>query len=309
MFRRLTLSTTLLLALSAMLLFALHACGSRQAQTPAPAAAPASTAAAAVPSSAAGSTADATDDTSQSANGTAQSNAPVTPAASTPSPSLEQLAALPANAALPESSKWKPNVNYTVVSPSQPTSAPPGKVEVLEVMWLGCPHCYAFEPYIDHWLKTKPDYIDFVRVPVMWDPLHRAHARLFYTLEALGRNDLIDKAFASMHQLEDETGSEAVLYSAGDKHETLKLQEAWAEQHGISAAAFAQAYNSFYVNTKLQHAQEITDAYEVQGVPFIAVAGKYATDVGKAGGENQLISLIDFLAGWVHEQQQKESTG
>jgi thiol:disulfide interchange protein DsbA len=293
------------LTLSAALLLGLCACGSRQAQTsqsPAPAA-PSASASAAAPA-AAGSTAD----TPSGASDNTGQTAAATPADAGSAPALAQLAALPANTALPQSSQWRPGVNYTVLAPAQPTSAPPGKVEVLEVMWLGCPHCFALEPYIDQWLKSKPDYIDFVRVPVMWDPLHRAHARLFYTLEALGRSDLIDKAFASMHQLEDETGSEAVLYST-NKGQTLRLQQAWAEQHGITAAAFAQAYNSFDVATELQHAQEVTDAYMVQGVPFIAVDGRYATDVGKAGGENQLISLINFLAGWVHRQQQKESTG
>src|SRR6266852_5061427 len=67
-------------------------------------------------------------------------------------------------------------------------SISPGKVEVVEVFWLGCPHCYALEPFIQTWLKTKPAYIDFVRVPVMWGPVHRAHARLFYTLQALNRS-------------------------------------------------------------------------------------------------------------------------
>ena len=52
-----------------------------------------------------------------------------------------------------------------------------GKVEVVEVFWLGCPHCYALEPYIQSWLKNKPAYIEFVRVPVMWGPVHRAHAQ------------------------------------------------------------------------------------------------------------------------------------
>ena len=295
-------------ALSAAALLALCACSGHHPQASAQSAAPA--AAQSPPTAAAaGSSDSAASEASPPADASGQTPASAPAAAGGNSPSLSQLAALPANAALPESSQWKPGVNYTVISPAQPTSAPNGKVEVLEIMWLGCPHCFALEPYIDQWLKSKPDYIDFVRVPVMWDSLHRAHARLFYTLEALGRPDLIDKAFASMHQLEGETQSEAVLYAPGDKQQTFKLQQAWAEQQGVSGAAFKQAYDSFDVATKLQHAQEITDAYEVQGVPFISVAGKYTTDVGKAGGENKLISLIDFLAGWVHQQQQKESAG
>src|SRR6185312_2538796 len=129
------------------------------------------------------------------------------------STSLERLAAVPAGAALPSSSEWKPGTQYDVISPAQPTTVPPGKVEVLEVFWLGCPHCYALEPYIQQWLKNKPAYVEFVRVPVMWGPVHRAHARLFYTLEALGRDDLVEKVFTYIHDQEDQSGNESILVS------------------------------------------------------------------------------------------------
>jgi len=222
------------------------------------------------------------------------------------SPSLEHLAGLSSAGALPSSSEWKPTTNYDVISPAQPTTVAPGKVEVLEVFWLGCPHCFALEPYIRAWLKTKPSYVQFVRVPVMWDPMRRAHARLYYTLEALGRDDLAEKAFSYLHEQENQTGTEAVLFSS-DPNETFKEQQAWAEQNGIKADAFANAYNSFYVNTQLQQAEQITDAYQVQGVPFIAVDGKFTTDVGKASGgdnPNKLIQLINFLAAWEHDHTQ-----
>jgi len=235
----------------------------------------------------------------------AVSNAQASDADST---SLEHLAAVPASAALPESSQWKPGVNYDVISPAQPTTVAPGKVEVLEVIWLGCPHCFALEPYIRHWLKTKPAYIEYVRVPVMWDdPVRRAHARLFYTLESLGGDDLVEKAFDYIHTMETQTGTESVL-AANSDGDSFKLQQAWAVQNGIDADAFAKAYNSFYVNTELQQADEITTEYQVQSVPYIAIDGKFTTDVGKASGGSddpkKLISLIDFLAAWEHDHQQ-----
>jgi thiol:disulfide interchange protein DsbA len=224
------------------------------------------------------------------------------------STSLEHLAAVPASAALPESAQWKPAVNYDVISPAQPTTVEPGKVEVLEVFWLGCPHCFALEPYIRNWLKTKPAYIQFVRVPVMWDdPMHHGHARLFYTLESLGGDDLVEKAFAYIHNVETQTGNESVLVTNSDG-DSLNQQQAWAQQNGINADAFAKAYNSFYVSTQLQQAVETTTEYQVQSVPYIAIDGKFTTDVGKAAGgaddPQKLISLIDFLAAWEHDHKQ-----
>jgi len=225
-------------------------------------------------------------------------------AADAGSTSLERLAAVPASAALPSSSQWKEGTIYEVITPAQPVTVTPGKVEVLEVFWLGCPHCYALEPYSRQRLKTKPAYAQYVRVPVMWGPVHRAHAQLFYTLESLGRDDLVEKVFTYIHNLETQTGTESVLFS-NSKEDTFKQMQAWAVQNGVNADAFAKAYNSFYVNTQLQQADEITQNYQVQGVPFIAVDGKFSTDVGKAGDDpKKLISLIDFLAAWEHDHKQ-----
>lgn len=184
--------------------------------------------------------------------------------------------------------RWKAGVNYDPVVPAQPTVAPRGKIEVLEVFWLGCPHCYALEPYIRNWLKDKPSYVDFVRVPVMWGPAHRLHAQLYYTLEALHRDDLVEKAFDTMH------GGDLLLGT--NEQDSFVKQLDWAKSNGIDAKAFTDAYHSSGVKSNLQHAQEITERYHVEGVPFVAVGGKYSTDVGKAGGHAELIQLIDDLA-------------
>jgi thiol:disulfide interchange protein DsbA len=206
--------------------------------------------------------------------------------------SLEHLAALPADAVLP-SGKWKPGVNYDALTPAQPTNVGPGKVEVVEVFWLGCPHCYALEPFVEAWLKNKPAYIEFVRVPVMWGPAHRAHARLFYTLVALNRSDLFEKAFDTIQQ------QHQPLIAQSDD-ETLKLQQGFAKENGISPEDYAKAYNSFSVNSNLQRAEQLTQRYQVQGVPLVVVDGKYTTDVAKAGGPQQLIQIVDDLAASEH---------
>ncbi|HTT03497.1 MAG TPA: thiol:disulfide interchange protein DsbA/DsbL [Steroidobacteraceae bacterium] len=221
--------------------------------------------------------------------------------------SLEHLAALPPQQQLPDG-RWKAGVNYDPVVPAQPTGVAQGKVEVMEVFWLGCPHCYALEPTLIAWRRSKPDYVEFVRVPVMWGPVHRAHAHLFYTLEALGRDDLVERAFDEIHAYASEaqqgTGA-APTHSplvGNTDQETFAAQEEFAKAHGVDAQAFTTAYNSFGVGSNLQRAQEITERYHVDGVPFIIVNGKYTTDVGKAGGETELTKLIDDLAAVEHQR-------
>lgn len=204
--------------------------------------------------------------------------------------SLEKVAALPPEGQLPPG-KWVAGTNYTVLSPAQPTDAAPGKVEVVEMFWYGCPHCYAFDPVLEAWRKHKASYIQFVRVPVMWADIHRAHARLFYTLQALGKLDqLHTKVFDEIHQKGDE------LYVSGDPQATLEDEVKFAEANGISRAAFIAAYNSFGVQADLQKADDLGRRYRIDAVPTIVIDGKYESNVGMAGDENKLIDLINDLA-------------
>jgi protein dithiol oxidoreductase (disulfide-forming) len=210
--------------------------------------------------------------------------------------SLEKIAAAGTASQLP-GGQWQAGINYNPVVPAQPTDVSSGKVEVMELFWLACSHCYDLEPYLGNWLKTKPAYVEFVRVPVMWEPVHRAHAHLYYTLLALGRQDLVAKAFATVHQ--DIDNHQPPLVGNSDE-ETFRLQQQFVVQNGVSAADFAREYNSPAVNAGLEHAEEITNRYHVTAVPLIAVNGKYTTDVPKAGGETKLFKLVNDLAASEH---------
>jgi thiol:disulfide interchange protein DsbA len=202
--------------------------------------------------------------------------------------SLERLAAMPADQQLP-AGPWKPGVQYIPLVPAQPTEVAPGKVEVTEVFWYGCPHCFALEPYIESWVRNKPEYIEFVRVPVMWGPVHRLHAKLFYVLQALGRKDLQEKVWDVIHK-------EQQTLIGTDEASSKKLMLDFAVANGVKAEDFNKAWDSFGVNSNLQHAEQLTQRYHVDGVPLIVINGKYTTDVGKAGGPSQLIALINDLA-------------
>ena len=268
----------------ALLALSVTAC----ARTPAPAApAPAARPAAAAPANAA-APADVAQ-TAESAQATASQESTGEEAADDKrDASLERLAAMPADQQLP-GGQWKPGVNYTPLVPAQPTSVPSGKVEVVEVFWYACPHCYALEPFLQTWLKNKPEYVEFVRVPVMWGPVHRAHARLYYVLGALKRHDLDQKVFDTIH-------NEQNMLVGNDDPSTHTAQRDFAVKNGIKAEDFDKAWDSFAVNSDLQRADQLTQRYHVDGVPLVIINGKYTTDVGKAGNPGQLLSLINDLA-------------
>ena len=203
---------------------------------------------------------------------------------------LERLAALPPAGQLPPG-PWVAGTNYQVLSPAQPTDVPTGKVEVVEMFWYACPHCYALDPTLESWRQNKPAYIEFRRVPVMWGEEHRAHAHLFYTLKALGKLDqLHSKVFDEIHQKGN------LLFVAGDPNATLQAQLQFAKANGISEAEFLSAYNSFGVQANLQKADDLGRRYKIDAVPTIVIDGKYESDVGRAGDEDKLIELINDLA-------------
>jgi thiol:disulfide interchange protein DsbA len=214
------------------------------------------------------------------------------------SPIASAVAATTPSVAAAIPSRWVDGKNYSTLVPAQPTSSTPDKVEVVEVFWYGCPHCFALDPSLETWrTKNKAAYIDFVRVPVMWQPVHKAHARLFYTIQALGKYEQLHAAvFREIH-----VKNNVLVSRSGDDKETEQLQKKFLMENGVSAADFDRTYRSFSVESKLQRADELTKRYKVTGVPFFVVNGKYTADVGTAGGEPQLITMIDDLAAAEHK--------
>jgi thiol:disulfide interchange protein DsbA len=193
-----------------------------------------------------------------------------------------------ASVAAPTSARFQLGKHYTRLSPTQPTSSSPDKVEVAEIFWYGCPHCYALDPSLKSWVASKPDYVAFVRVPVAWSDVAKAHARAFYTEEALGKIGAIhDALFREIHE----------------KHDLLDTEDklrAFFGTFGVDDATFKAAYESAGVQTKVQRADELVRRYRVASVPTIVVNGKYTTDVGLAGGNEQLFALIGELAASEH---------
>jgi len=193
-------------------------------------------------------------------------------------------------------SLWQEGVNYTRLVPAQPTSVPPGQVEVLEFFWYACPHCYALDPLVESWKKTKPAYITFIRVPVMWNESHRSLARLFYTLESLGKLEALHTAIFK----EIQVNNNPLVDPGNNDAATERIQTTFAKSQGISPEAFKTAYHSFAVETALQRADQLTQRYRVDGVPTFVVNGKFIADVATAQGEDRILPLVSDLAALEH---------
>jgi len=195
--------------------------------------------------------------------------------------SLFLISALPAQAAV----TLKEGGNYKLIQPAVPPSSPPGKVEVVEVFWYACGHCYLLEPKLETWARSgKAPYVDFVRQPATWNEVLKTHARVFYTAELLGK----------LPQLHADIFREINL--KGNRLDNPESIEAFFVSRGVPKADFQKAFSSFAVESKLRRADDLNRRYRITGTPAVIVNGKYMTDVGMAGSEENLFEVVNALA-------------
>lgn len=176
----------------------------------------------------------------------------------------------------------KEGVQYQAVSVAQPTGSE-DKIEVLELFWYGCPHCYYLEPDLNDWLKNKPDDVSFVRMPAVLGPAWELHARAFYTAELLGVTEKVHTPlFASIHK---------------DKKRYRNKEDikAFFVERGVSEQDFDQTFSSFAVITKTNRAKQARNMYGITGVPTLVINGKYRTTAQLAGGNRQMFEVVDEL--------------
>lgn len=181
------------------------------------------------------------------------------------------------------SARFELGTQYDRLSPTQPTSSGPDQIEVCEIFWYGCPHCYTFDPYLESWKEDIASDVSFVRIPAVWNPLLQLHARAYYTAEVLGITDEIHTAiFREIHVNGNPLNSEQAL------------QDFFGE-YGVSEEDFTGAFNSFAVHTRLQRADELSRRYRISSVPAVIVNGKYSASASSAGDYPTLMELIDEL--------------
>lgn len=186
--------------------------------------------------------------------------------------------------------KYKEGADYRRMATAQGTSSPPDKIEVAEIFWYGCPHCYNFDPILTQWKAGKPEDVSFVRIPVIWNPTNQIHARLMYTAEALGIQDKAHEAiFKAMHQENNTLSTEADMI------------ELFA-RFGIDEAKFKEAYNSFSVTSAVKRAENLTRRYGIKSVPIIVVNGKYAVEGPNIKTFDDMINVTNELL--AREQQE-----
>ena len=185
----------------------------------------------------------------------------------------------------------KEGKDYAKLGKPVATDAPAGKVEVLEFFWYNCRHCNAFEPTFDAWVKTAGSKNIVVRrVPVAFNASFEPLQKLYYTLEGLGKVDEIHaRIFRAIHVEKINLSKEDGIM-------------AWmAKQPGIDMAKFKEMYGSFNVASQVRRASQLQQAYGVEGVPSMGVAGRFYTDGTMTGSTPGMLPVVEHLVGLVRK--------
>lgn len=182
-------------------------------------------------------------------------------------------------------------VEYRELSTPQPTDTV-GKIEVIEFFWYGCPHCYNFEPALGPWVNKMPKDTQFRRIPAIFNDEWAQGARAYYALEAIGEIPRLHKPlFDAVHQgARLNVANEAALTE-------------WLGKQGVDTKKFAAAYRSFSVESKVKRAAQLTQVYKIEGVPSMAVNGKYVVITDNIKSFEQMLEVADYLV----EQSRKQS--
>jgi len=182
-----------------------------------------------------------------------------------------------------DTAQFVTGIEYQEIIPSQHTSAPSGKIEVVELFWYGCSHCSRLEPKLEEWLKTKPANIHFVRMPAQFNKQWELHARAYYAAQALG---VVDKTHADFFK---------EIHDKRKKLATPDELAAFYLRYGVSRDKFMKVFNSPAVRNRQAHAKGMVQRYGAHSVPTFVINGKYRTNESLAGSKKDMFAVIEAL--------------
>lgn len=181
-----------------------------------------------------------------------------------------------------EAESFQAGVHYEVLPQPVPT-VDPARVEVAEVFWYGCGHCFHFEPVLEPWVKRLPENVVFTRVPAVWHPDMALHAKAFYTARAMGVLDKMHNVIFEAMNVENQK-----LRSPGE------IAELFAE-HGVDREAFDKTFNSFGVSQSLRVGESKQRGYRIKGTPELVVNGKYRISTRFVGTQEKMLEVASYL--------------
>ena len=187
----------------------------------------------------------------------------------------------------------KAGADYSELKVAQPVEAK-GKIEVVEFFWYRCPHCYNLEPFLEPWVKKLPADVQFRRIPAVLSDNWAVDAGMYYTFEALGVLDKVHRPFFdAIHRDRLDIRSEPAMTE-------------WLKKHGIDRKKFDETYKSFGVQAKVKRAAQLSGTYQIEGVPMLAVQGKYTVSAEQGGSQAGMLATTDQLIDMLRKSPAKK---
>lgn len=184
--------------------------------------------------------------------------------------------------AIAQAQPWEDGKHYRTLDNPVRNASDSG-IEVAEVFWYGCPHCFTFKPLVESWASQAPDDVNFIKLPAALGQSWEPHAYAFYALEAMGELDKVH---------------DALFVALASERRPLNTPEALADfvsGHGVDADEFLSNYNSFGVRARVQQAQSKIRGARITGTPTMLVNGKYVVSASMAGSHEAALSVVDYL--------------
>jgi thiol:disulfide interchange protein DsbA len=190
-----------------------------------------------------------------------------------------------------EAAQYQAGKHYEEIANPVRTSNP-NKIEVTEVFWYGCGHCYNFYPLMESWAEKQPEDVAVKRSPAIWRDAMETHARIYYTAKALGKLDEIHgEVFDAMHNRGKRLTQES------------EIAELFAK-HGVDKETFRKTFNSFGVKSQVQQADARQRGFGVTGTPTVVVEGRYrVSGRNVSGGTQEMLKVVDYLVEKVRQEK------
>ena len=191
--------------------------------------------------------------------------------------------------ALAQPRQFQEGKDYAKLPKPVAQEAAAGKIDVIEFFWYSCPHCNAFEPALEAWMKTAPKDLAIRRIPVAFNASFVPQQKLYFALEGMNKlPELHAKVFRAVHVERQALNKDELIFE-------------WIAKQGVDLAKFKEVYNSFTVSNQLRKASALQDAYRVEGVPSMGVGGRFYTDGTMAGSMPSVLQVVEHLAGVVRK--------
>ncbi len=193
--------------------------------------------------------------------------------------------------------RFEEGVHYLELFESVPTSVPADKIEVVEMFWYGCPHCYRLEPHLEEWLKKLPPDVQLVRIPAALNPSWALMARAYYAADMLGIRDRLHEAFFQ------------AIHEQGRRLRSEDAVVRFVASQGFDGDKFRQAMHSLAVETRVRHATDLGKRYGVDGVPALIVNGRYRVLGRGVHSYAEMFQVVDFLIDKERARRRKATAG